>query len=123
MGKIAICKHNFHFASSPILFNQIFFGISQKLRNVFPDRTIEKILNIVIQLIDTISSKWSDKQALAVTGALQGWKQEKIAKTLWEKEVSQQAVAQHLSRAGWYSVERGGLFFEQFLEESINKHK
>lgn len=90
---------------------------------VFPDKKIENILNTVIQLIDTISSKWSDKQALAITGALQGWKQEKIAKTLWEKEISQQAIAQHLSSAGWHSVEKGILFFEQLLEESINQNK
>jgi len=36
-----------------------------------------------------------------VTGALRGWKQEKIAETWWKKKVSQQAVAQHLARAGW----------------------
>lgn len=84
---------------------------------VFPGMELEKVLNVVIQLIDSISSRWSDRQALAVTGALRGWKQEKIAEKWWKKKVSQQAVAQHLSRAGWYSVEKGILFFEQCLRE------
>ena len=84
---------------------------------VFPGMELEKVLNVVIQLIDSISSRWSDRQALAVTGALRGWKQEKIAEKLWKKKVSQQAVAQHLSRAGWYPVEKGILFFEQCLRE------
>ena len=84
---------------------------------VFPGRELEKVLDVVIKLIDSISSRWSDRQALAVTGALRGWKQEKIAETWWKKKVSQQAVAQHLSRAGWYPVEKGILFFEQCLRE------
>lgn len=84
---------------------------------VFPGMELEKTLNVIIQLIDSISSRWSDRQALAVTGALRGWKQEKIAEKWWKKKVSQQAVAQHLSRAGWYPVEKGILFFEQCLRE------
>lgn len=84
---------------------------------VLPGMELEKVLNVVIQLIDSISSRWSDRQALAVTGALRGWKQEKIAEKWWKKKVSQQAVAQHLSRAGWYPVEKGILFFEQCLRE------
>jgi len=84
---------------------------------VFPGMELEKALNVVIRLIDSISSRWSDRQALAVTGALRGWKQEKIAEKWWKKKVTQQAVAQHLSRAGWYPVEKGILFFEQCLRE------
>lgn len=84
---------------------------------VFPGMELEKVLNVVIQLIDSISSRWSDRQALAVAGALRGWKQEKIAEKWWKKKVSQQAVAQHLSRAGWHPMEKGILFFEQCLRE------
>jgi len=84
---------------------------------VFPGMELEKALNVVIRLIDSISSRWSDRQALAVAGALRGWKQEKIAEKWWKKKVSQQAIAQHLSRAGWYPVEKGILFFEQCLRE------
>ncbi len=84
---------------------------------VFTGMELEEVLNVVIQLIDSISSRWSDRQALAVAGALRGWKQEKIAEKWRKKKVSQQAVAQHLSRAGWYPVEKGILFFEQCLRE------
>lgn len=88
---------------------------SSNMQFVYPKIQEAHILNIIVQLIDTISSKWSDKQALAVTGALQQWTQEKIGASLWEKNISQQAVAQHLSRAGWYSVEQGLLYFEKTL--------
>lgn len=90
---------------------------------VFPENEQEKILDVVVQLIDAISARWSDKQALAVTGALRGWKQERIAQTWWKKKVSQQAVAQHLARAGWYPVEKGVLFFELCLREELAKNK
>jgi len=90
---------------------------------VFPGNEREHALKVIIQLIDTISSRWSDKQALAVTGALKGWKQENIAEMWKGKKISQQAVAQHLSRAGWYSVEKGILFFEQSLREEVLLYK
>jgi len=90
---------------------------------VFPGYEQENILDVVVKLIDAISFRWRDKQALALTGALRGWKQEKIAETWWKKKVSQQAIAQHLSRAGWYSVDKGILFFELCLREKLNKNK
>jgi len=90
---------------------------------VYAGNKQEKILDVVVQLIDAVSSRWSDKQALAVTGALRGWKQEKIAETWWKKKVSQQAVAQHLARAGWYSVEKGIQFFELCLRKELSENK
>jgi hypothetical protein len=86
---------------------------------VFPGNKLEKTLDIIVQLIDTIASRWSDKQALAVTGAIRGWKQEKIAETCWKKKISQQAVAQHLNRAGWYTVEKAVRFFNLSLKENL----
>ena len=86
---------------------------------VFPNYKHEKCLNAIVQLIDAFSTNWSDKQALAITGALRGWKQEKIAKTCWKNEITQQAVAQHLDRAGWNAVEKGLIFFEDCLKNTI----
>jgi hypothetical protein len=76
-------------------------------------------LDIIVRLIDAIASRWTDKQALAISGALKGMKQEEIAEKLWEEKITQQAVAQHLSRAGWYALEKGIDFFEKRLEQAI----
>ncbi|MFZ0134040.1 MAG: hypothetical protein WAK95_15985 [Desulfobacterales bacterium] len=72
-------------------------------------------LETVIQLMDFLAAGWSGKQAQAVTGALQGWTQEKIATACWPQPITQQAVAQHLDRAGWHAFERGLLFYEDTL--------
>lgn len=84
-----------------------------------PGHAEETALNVVVQLVDAIAARWSDKQALAVTGALQGWKQDRIAKACWPKRISQQAVAQHLDRASWRSVETALSFFEETLESIL----
>ncbi len=75
-------------------------------------------LDVIVRLIDAIASRWTTKQALAVSGALQGMRQEEIGAKVWRKKISQQAVAQHLKRADWYAVERGVLFFEDQLGQS-----
>jgi hypothetical protein len=76
-------------------------------------------LKTVIQLMDVLAANWSEKQAQAVMGALQGWTQEKIATTCWPKPITQQAVAQHLDRAGWHAFESGLLYFEDTLSNLI----
>lgn len=88
-----------------------------------PERPEERILDVVVQLVDAIASRWSDKQALAVTGALLGWKQERIAKTRWQEPISQQAVAQHLDRASWGSIETGLVFFEETVQAILEERQ
>jgi hypothetical protein len=72
-------------------------------------------LDTVVQLIDAIAGRWTVKQALAVSGALKGMRQEEIADKSWHKKITQQAVAQHLRRAGWYAVRNGIEFFERSM--------
>lgn len=88
-----------------------------------PGRSEERVLDVVVQLVDSLAAKWSDKQALAVTGSLQGWKQGKIANTCWQKPISQQAVAQHLDRAAWSSVEIGLTFFEETVQSIVDEEQ
>ncbi len=76
-------------------------------------------LDIIVRLIDAIAGRWTVKQALAVSGALKGMRQEEIAEKGWPRKITQQAVAQHLRRAGWYAVERGVVFFEDRLRQLI----
>jgi hypothetical protein len=75
-----------------------------------------RALDVIVQLIDVLATRWTDKQALAISGALRGMKQEEIAENLWERKITQQAVAQHLSRAGWDAIERGIEYFEKTQE-------
>jgi len=84
----------------------------------FPGQVIEEPLDILIQLVDAMAMNWSGKQALAVTGALEGWKQEKIG-SLWKPPITQQSVNRHLQRAGWFPVERAIRFFEKQLSEAV----
>ena len=45
--------------------------------------------NITIPLADAIVKRcWTDKHSLAIIGALQGWKQDRIA-LLWDKPIKQ----------------------------------
>jgi hypothetical protein len=77
-------------------------------------------LDTVVTLIDAIAGRWTVKQALAVSGALKGMRQEEIAEKVWHRKITQQAVAQHLRSAGWYAVERGVVFFEGRLVQLMD---
>ena len=77
-------------------------------------------LDVILKLIDALARDWTEKQAHAVSGALLEYTQEKIARTWFEKEISQQAVAQHLDRAGWNAIEIGLNHFANSLS-SIQK--
>lgn len=84
----------------------------------FPEQGIEEPLDILVQLVDVLAMNWSEKQALAITGALEGWKQEKIG-SLWKPPITQQSVNKHLQRAGWFAVERAIKFFEKQLKKTV----
>jgi len=86
----------------------------------FPGLAIEESLDVLVHLIDALAMNWSDKQALAITGALQGLKQEQIG-SLWKPPITQQSVNRHLQRAGWFAIEKGIGFFEKQLLETVIK--
>ena len=92
----------------------------ESMRLVYPSHPAERALSVVVHLLDALVSRWSDKQALAVTGALRGWSQEQIAKKSWSEPISQQAVAQHLDRAAWSYVESALAYFEETLMGPAN---
>jgi hypothetical protein len=81
----------------------------------FPGREIEESLDVLVHLLDVLAMNWSDKQALAITGALQGLKQEKIG-SLWKPPITQQSVNRHLQRAGWFAIEKAIGFFENSFQ-------
>ncbi len=82
---------------------------------VYPELPEEEALQIIVQLVDRMATGWSEKQALAITGALQGWTQDQIGHACWPNPISQQAIAQHLDRAGWASLERTLVYVESVI--------
>jgi len=89
----------------------------------YPDdeeASLSAALDIIVHLIDALAVDWTEKQAQAISGALRGWTQEKIAKLWWENPITQQAVAQHLDRASWYAVENALAFFEKAVSTLIH---
>lgn len=77
---------------------------------------IHLALEIIVLLLDSLTLRWTARQAKAVAGSLQGWTQEKIAANFRPKPISQQAVAQHLERVEWSALEKGLIFFEQCIK-------
>jgi hypothetical protein len=68
----------------------------------------------IVRLVGALADGWRPKQALAVTGALQGWTQKQI-RELWKNAISHQAVGKHLDRAKWPAVLHGVTVFENAL--------
>jgi hypothetical protein len=90
------------------------------MRFVFPENEKSAALDIVVQLVDAIARRrWTDRRSLAITGALQGWKQDKIA-SLWDKPIKQQSVVDNLNGADWKSIEKAINFFEKSLPSRSN---
>jgi hypothetical protein len=77
-------------------------------------------LDVIVKLLDRQVCKWTEAQAESVAGALLGFTQQKIATEWVEREITQQAVAQHLDRAGWASIEVGLRYYEQTLPSALS---
>jgi len=93
------------------------------MRLEFPQLEKANELNVLLVLLEELASRWTDRQALAMTGALQGWTQERIAENWWSKKITQQAVAQHLARAGWYAIEEAIRYSEDVLSMATAQNK
>jgi hypothetical protein len=76
------------------------------------DRPDGEAVPVVLDLVDFLVQEWTPAQATAVLGALEGWKQEKIAAKWPGSAISQQGVAQHLRRAGWDVIDSALRWYE-----------
>jgi hypothetical protein len=92
------------------------FGIGETA-----EPTLARGLRVVVRLVDGFVRTWTMRQAQAVAGALRGFTQQEIAAACWRPAVTQQAVAQHLQRAGWHAIEEGLSYFESVLGASDYK--
>ncbi|MBN1266410.1 MAG: hypothetical protein JXA25_13010 [Anaerolineales bacterium] len=83
--------------------------------------TVEEVLDAMLQLLDSIVNQWTVRQARAVTGALQGWRQIDIAQSWIPESISQQAVAQHLDSASWSVLSHAVGVFEKTVLASLSQ--
>jgi hypothetical protein len=77
------------------------------------DKSARARWDLAFELIDSLVTNWSDKQALAMTGALRGLKQEETGK-LWDPPVDQPTVNRRLKLAGEPAISRAIAEFEEF---------
>jgi hypothetical protein len=89
----------------------------------FPGRYTSHLtgaLDIIVKLIDREVGKWTPAQSESAAGALLGLTQKAIASGWVRREITQQAVADHLDRAGWSAIETGLTFFERTLPGALS---
>ena len=76
----------------------------------------------MVELMDLLLHEWTEAQAQAVAGMLQGMGTEKsvtqqaVAETWSPDPITRQSVNRHLQRAKWSRVERTVRLFEQLIE-------
>lgn len=76
-----------------------------------------ELLREVLLWVDFQARNWTPGQAAAVSGALLGRTQVGIAKKEFQGEITQQAVAQHLKRGGWFAVQSSVALFERIITD------
>lgn len=72
----------------------------------------------VVALIDVLMVRWTEKQALAVVGALRHLKQEEIGNS-WNPPVKQQVIARHLQQSSWKTIETEGLGYVEDILKAL----
>jgi hypothetical protein len=70
----------------------------------------------VMQVLDVVAKNWTRAQARAVCGALNDQTQETIAAAWPDDPITQQAVAQHLARAGWDGIREAVVLYEEIIQ-------
>lgn len=83
------------------------------------DPDLAQAVDVILALIDIQARAWTQRQAEAVAGALVGLTQERIGREWVRRPVTQQAIAQHLARAGWDPIERSLEFTERLIPKML----
>jgi hypothetical protein len=90
----------------------------------FPDKyrsNLTGALDMIVKLIDREVRQWTKAQAESTAGALIGLTQQQIASNWVDRDITQQAVGQHLERAGWSAIEAGLSFFERAIPTALSE--
>ena len=82
---------------------------------------VTRAVEVIVKLIDLKVKEWTGKQARAISGALLGLTQASIARDWFNKEVTQQAVGQHLDRAGYATIALAIEYFESQLPVILDR--
>ena len=76
----------------------------------------EEVMDALVRLAGAAGGQWRSRRAMAVEGALKGWRQAEIAAN-WPEfaggPISRQAVGRHLERAGWHGIAHAVDVFEK----------
>lgn len=78
-------------------------------------------LDSLLGVVDALARHWTALQAQAVSLALQGLAQTKIA-GMWNPPITQQAVQKHLSAAGWPAIDPALRWAETIVKGCILKN-
>jgi hypothetical protein len=78
---------------------------------------LTRALDVILTLLDQECQRWTLRQSASVSGALLDYTQQEISRRCFGGGISQQAVAQHLQRAGWGPLERTLDFYEWVLPQ------
>ena len=81
------------------------------MRFVMKDEKRSLPLDGITLLIGALADNWTERQARAAAGALQGLKTFQIA-GLWPDKITYQAAGKHLRRARWPEIQTGLKIFE-----------
>ena len=76
----------------------------------------EEMVDALVRLAGAAGGLWRARRAMAVEGALKGWRQTEIAANWPESAggpISRQAVGRHLERAGWHGIAHAVDVFEK----------
>jgi hypothetical protein len=81
----------------------------------------DDLLVALLVTVDALSRRWTASQSQAVVSALTGRTQEAAAVEWKPEAISQQAVAQHLSRAHWFAADRSIRAFRAYLGARVGQ--
>ncbi|MEX0820762.1 MAG: hypothetical protein WD021_01345 [Rhodothermales bacterium] len=73
-------------------------------------------LDAVARLVDLQITRWTRRQAFAVSRAVLGRTQQQIGDEWVDRPITQQSVAQHLTAAGWHAIEYAARVSETIFE-------
>lgn len=78
-----------------------------------PNTVLEDQFDAMFALLDTIISRCTAKQSEVLYYKLLGWSEKEIAKDL---NKNQSTISQHSTAAGWLSVEKALIYFENTIQ-------
>lgn len=80
---------------------------------------LTRSLDVISKLIDYQIKNWTIQQTRAIFGALKNLTQKQIASEIFKSSITQQAVADHLNKAGWMYIKLALEFYEDSVRNLL----